>query len=764
MSDNVHIFGIRHHGPGSARSLLAALVELAPDCVLIEGPPDADDIIPFAMEGDMTPPVALLVFAPDSPRRSVYYPFAEFSPEWQAMRYGLQSSVPVRFMDLPQAFQLIEAPAPVEVQPQTPEETMGDTIVPSEVPSSEEQSEPEDILHRKDPIGFLAEAAGYTDSERWWDHMVEHRRDPAGVFEAVLEAMTALRSSGVGFSDSEAGSLHEQQREAWMRQTIRQAQKEGFERIAVVCGAWHAPALATMPKPSVDAALLKGLPKVKVQSTWIPWTYRRLSYYSGYGAGIESPGWYAHLWNTGKSVSETWLTKVAHLLRAEDLDASPASIIEGVRLAETLTALRDRAIPGLAEMNEATQAVFCFGSDVPLKLISQKLIVGEALGSVPASAPMPPLQRNLTAEQKRLRLPAEDGDRLYDLDLRKPSDLERSHLLHRLSLLGISWGKPERSAGGKGTFHEVWRLRWQPEFAVTVIEAGIWGNTVVDAATGFANERSNTSEALPELTSLLDKVLLAGLPESAAHIMVRVQDAAAVASDVSHLMGALPPLVNVLRYGNVRKTDSSTVAHVVEGLVARICIGLPGACSSLDDDAADQIYKHIIATNSAISLLQNDDYTAEWREALQALADREDLHGLIGGRATRLLLDAGVITGDDAARRMGLAFSTASEPPAAAAWVDGFLRGSGLLLLHDESLWQVIDQWVSKMPGGTFDSLLPLLRRTFATFNAPERRQMGERVKSDKPIGSHSGAEAGFDEETANLALARVELLLGVNQ
>ena len=759
MSDNVHIFGIRHHGPGSARSLLAALVELAPDCLLIEGPPDADDVLPFALEAEMTPPVALLVFVPDTPRRSVYYPFAEFSPEWQAIRYGLTSHVPVRFMDLPQAFQLAEAPAPIKADIETPD-TEGTEL--SSPPA------PEDQPHRQDPIGFLAEAAGYTDSERWWDHMVEHRRDPAGVFEAVLEAMSALRSSGLEFRTTSDElldeSLRERQREAWMRQTIRQAQKEGFTRIAVVCGAWHAPALAQMPKASVDAAVLKGLTKVKVQATWIPWTYRRLSYNSGYGAGIESPGWYAHLWDTDKSVSETWLTKVAHLLRAEDLDASPASIIEGVRLAETLTALRDRAIPGLAEMNEAAQAVFCFGSDVPLKLISQKLIVGEVLGSVPSSAPMPPLQRNLNAEQKRLRFPAEDAEKIFDFDLRKPNDLDRSHLLHRLALLGIPWGKQERTSGGKGTFHEVWRVRWQPEFAVAVIEAGIWGNTILDAVTAFANERSNKSDALPELTNLLDKVLLSGLPESAAHIMTRVQAVAAVASDVAHLMGALPPLVNVLRYGNVRKTDSSTIAHVVKGLVARICIGLPVACSSLDDDAAEEMYKHIIATNSAISLLQNENYSQEWRETLEVLANKNSLHGLIGGRATRLLLDAGVLTGDDAARRMGLAFSTASEPPSAAAWVDGFLRGSGLLLLHDESLWAVIDHWVSQMPAETFESLLPLLRRTFATFNAPERRQMGERVRSDKPALHHSTAETGFDEDTAILALARVELLLGVTQ
>src|SRR3954470_24847942 len=103
----VHIFGIRHHGPGSARSVRRALKELRPDCVLVEGPPDADDLLPLLVHEEMKPPVALLVYAADRPSKSAYYPFAAFSPEWQAIHHALTSKVPVRFMDLPQAHQLL---------------------------------------------------------------------------------------------------------------------------------------------------------------------------------------------------------------------------------------------------------------------------------------------------------------------------------------------------------------------------------------------------------------------------------------------------------------------------------------------------------------------------------------------------------------------------------------------------------------------------------------------------------------------------------
>src|SRR3954453_11983703 len=102
----IHIFGIRHHGPGCARSLVAALTALEPDIVLVEGPPDAADVLPLIMHEALKPPVALLVYAPDRPQLAAFYPFTHYSPEWQALRYALGRGIPARFMDLPQALRL----------------------------------------------------------------------------------------------------------------------------------------------------------------------------------------------------------------------------------------------------------------------------------------------------------------------------------------------------------------------------------------------------------------------------------------------------------------------------------------------------------------------------------------------------------------------------------------------------------------------------------------------------------------------------------
>jgi hypothetical protein len=143
-----------------------------------------------------------------------------------------------------------------------------------------------------DPFREIAALAGYSDPERWWEAMFE-RGAAQDIFPVIIELMTALRSSKPRPETRETLL-----REAFMRQTIRTAKKEGFENVAVVCGAWHTPALAEVEKTKStdDAALLKGLKKVKTEATWIPWSFDRLSVQSGYGAGVLAPAWYRILW------------------------------------------------------------------------------------------------------------------------------------------------------------------------------------------------------------------------------------------------------------------------------------------------------------------------------------------------------------------------------------------------------------------------------------------------------------------------------------
>lgn len=171
------VLGIRHHGPGSARSVVRSLRSLKPDIVLVEGPPEATNSLSLLAEKDMVPPVALLIYAPEHLQQAVYYPFAVFSPEWQACCYAIQNTIPVRFIDLPQAHQMAERIESSRIEHSQTDEETPRMPVQSVVKQSTNDGQMSASAFSQDPLSHLAVAAGYTDSERWWEHLVEQRQD-----------------------------------------------------------------------------------------------------------------------------------------------------------------------------------------------------------------------------------------------------------------------------------------------------------------------------------------------------------------------------------------------------------------------------------------------------------------------------------------------------------------------------------------------------------------------------------------------------------
>ena len=737
---SITILGVRHHGPGSARAVRAALGVLAPDMILIEGPPEAGPLLDHV--NSLVPPVAILAHAPDRPGRAAFWPFADFSPEWQAIRFAAAAGLPVRFVDLPAA-----------------------TVLAGDDAAAEGERRPAGLIS-DDPLGWLSRAAGHDDPERWWEDVVEHRLggDPLELFTAVAEAMAALRAAAE--ADGWAASQRDLRREAAMRQGVRAAVREGRERIAVVCGAWHAPALASLPPARVDSNLVRGLPRVKASATWVPWTAQRLTYASGYGAGVASPGWYGHLWRSEDHIAERWVARVAALLREADLAAPPASAVETVRLAETIAALRGRSLPGLSELTDAVLAVLCQGNEVPLSLIHGRLVVGDELGVVPDEVPTVPLQADFEATCRRLRFRPTAADRQVELDLRNDTDRSRSRLLHRLRLLGIGWGTVV-SSSSSGTFREGWLLHWRPEYLVSLIERARYGTTVDAAATAVVVERAEDAADFARITELVEAAVLAALPDALPAVTAALERRSARTGDIAHLMAAAPPLARVLRYGSVRQTDADLVRGVLDSTLIRVCAGLAAACMSLDARAATAMLAAIENADGAIALVGSDQQVRDWRAALRAVADLAGAVSILQGRCVRLLLDAGELTTAEAQQRLARALSAGPE---AVAWLEGFVRGSGSLLLRDEPLWNLLDDWLSSLSEETFDAVLPLLRRAFSQFTSPEREQMGNKVRARHraagviaAIAPSAGADENddWDESRARRVLTVVAIALG---
>ncbi len=729
LNDRVYLLGIRHHGPGSAKSVNNALAKIQPEVILLEGPLELEPILDWLSHKEMTFPVAALLYDKKEVAHSVLYPFADYSPELQAIRYAKSVNIPVQMFDLPAAHTIAQQFAQDETNRRTEE-----------------------------PIRLLANAAGFEDSEAWWNFVVEQRENDLAIFVAIADAMTAVREA---IEQPESQDTYV--REAWMRKILRQTMNKHQGKIAVICGAWHVPALMKNVKVTQDNALLKGLAKCAIHSTWIPWTNERLTFSSGYGAGIDYPGWYEHIWQHHQNSHETWLAKVANLLRDDGVDVSTASLIEAVRLANTLATMRGLQAPAIEEFNEAITTTFCFGDDIYLKLIRKKLLIGQRIGQVPLDAPKMALQQDFEQQLKMLRLKLSDEKELL-LDLRKELHLKRSIFFHRLKLLGLKFSIKNPAISGKGTFKEAWKLKWEPEFAIEIVNASTFGNSILNAATQKTIQALEIHENINSIIDLLNDLLFAELPSVIQKAMQKLQDIVAINAELQNLMVALPGLVEISRYGNVRNTEIEQVNHLIRNILPRICHRLPSACYAIDEEAAREMATHIERCDGATNTFAQAELLALWQSTLFQLLENPQIQGLIGGKICRLLIDHQVITAEEAATRLSYELSQGNEVEHEANWIQGLLEGAALLLIHHDRLWMLVDEWLRGIQAERFIELLPILRRAFSNFESGEIKQLLAKSSSQQSHQAKVNMEQVFNVERAEMALVRVSELMGFTQ
>lgn len=777
----VEVLGVRHHGPGSARSMLARLDALRPRVVLVEWPADGQRLLQWIGHDDLEPPVAMLATLRQggAATQHAFWPLAGFSPEWQAVLWARRNGAEVVAIDAPTDWMLsreatlFDDPATADHAADRAAERPTDRPADGSWAASDDQAASEGPTSGHappapvDPLAELAAAVGEPDPERWWEDLVEHRGGDGAAFVAIADAMAAVRGDAVRPFDDV--------REAHMRRAIRSqlAAGEGGA-ISVVCGAWHVPALtadrlaATVRSDTATlrrARLGSVTRRSKAELTWVPWSDRRLQRQSGYGAGVAHPGWYRHVFaHPGREGVARFLVDVAGALRTAGLAVSSDHVIAATRLSETLAALRRRPRPALAELLDCADAVLDDGAGaggVPrLGGILDDLTVGNRVGAVPAEAPQLPLLADVLATQRRLRLKPVEGEQLLELDLRTPNGLARSHLLHRLAVLGVGWGTVTEGRGTRGTFRETWTLNWDPAMAVRIVEHGAAGLTLADAASVVLSERAAGAGDVVAAAAYVNIALLADLPAAAGTAVTMLGRLSAAASDIGELIDALVPLARAARYGDVRASDRQQLAGVIDELVVRVLAGLPDAARNLDDESSAVMVERLAGLQGALATLDHPERRRLLPRVLVQIADDRSVNGLLQGRASRLLHDDSVWTAAETSARLGRALTAGTAPAVSARFIEGFLAGSGTLLMHDHELLAVVDEWIATLDHEAFAGTVALLRRTFGSFEPAERRQLGALLaRGIEPVAVASGE---LDPDRVAAGLATVRLLLGV--
>ena len=306
-----------------------------------------------------------------------------------------------------------------------------------------------------------------------------------------------------------------------------------------------------------------------------------------------------------------------------------------------MAALRNRPRPGLAEVLDAADTVMAGSSG--MTLIQRELIVGDAIGEVPDDAPQVPLARDLAAQQRKVRLKPAATAQTVELDVRTANGRARSVLLHRLRALGVGWGSVEEGRGSSGTFRETWRLVWEPELTIRVIElVGAWHHRAGRGHASAARARRVGRRARRPGCSARHRPARRPARRGATGRRPGRGRRPHTTPTSSSVIDTLGPLARALRYGDVRGTDATALRAVFDGLVVRVLAGVVMACRSLDDDGRGGDGRTTGRRAGGAGAGRPSALAGpSGRRCSTVIAERGDVHGLVQGRATRLLHDGG---------------------------------------------------------------------------------------------------------------------------
>ncbi len=724
---NPNFFGIRHLSPAGAYYLRGFLDERKPRLVLVEGPSDFGDMLSDIVRGETKPPIAVLAYTKEAPVRTVLYPFAEYSPEYQAIQWCHKHQVECRFMDLPsETFLAI------------PESGMQET---------------EGEEGRMNVYEQLDRKSGGDGHDTFWERVMEQ----AGSMEAYHLGANSFGANIRSFTEGTENDWAETAlREAYMRRQIRKAVDSGVEPqdIVVVTGSYHVEGLKNWRDADED---LSDMPKVGANHTLMPYSYYRLSTRAGYGAGNKAPAYYALLWeglNRGEPMYAvySYLIRLAEYQRGKGNPVSSASVIEAVRLAMSLAQLRGGTIASLRDLRDAAETCLGEGSVSNIILATADTEIGTAIGALPDGVSRTSIQEDFYRQLKDLKLEKYRDITAQDLmlDLRENRrvsseksafiDLHRSFFLHRLRVIQVGFAQQQAVSQDNATWSEHWVVRWTPEAEIELVESALRGDTIDGAASFVMKERVESADKMGDIALVIEDACRCGMEKAVSYATAALQRMAVDAASVEDLAKTAHRLSIVVQYGNIRRIDAKPLEPILQQLFYRACLILESAC--VCDDAASQVITAAMEQLNSAELEHDFLDSAEWIKVLDNISERDDLNTKLSGFAAAILLERGSMDTQQLRTEVSRRLSKGIPADLGAGWFEGLAMKNRYALIARLSLWESLNDYLVTLDDEEFKRALVFLRRAFADFSAAEKDQIAENLGEILGLNGQAVSEA----------------------
>ena len=745
LNEPLYWFPVRHHSAAVARHVDRAIRQRRPKVIFIEGPADAQELIPFVVDKNTRPPIAIFssysdddnvlglagICSPSSEipaRFACWYPLVAYSPEYVAMQAAQAIGAKVVFIDLPH-HALIKSRQQREEEAARILEARPENAAPEEEPSEPRTSPTSTDDNLIASSGFyqrLATVAGYKSWDEAWDSIFEISESDLEDFRRELATFCAAARAT---SDPERvrtdGTL---ERERHFSKTIREtlaSQKVKSGEAMVICGGFH------LFLDRDDSTPPPALPEGSVYTTVMPYSYFRISELSGYGAGNRAPQFYQTVWElTEAGRSESLVAEhsidVLKRVRRAGHGTSSADAISIHQHAGMLAGLRGRRTPILDDIQDAIITCCCKGNPddegLPLRRAIDEANVGTKIGKVTSKLGHLPIVNDFFSQVSDLDLGESIGhERLVkrDLDKRQTLDDRRSVFLHRLRFLEVPFASLTESqttdlASGL-LFRERWSIKWNPKVEPHLIEQTLLGESIEAAVFSRLREQlAVTAQQAGATCGALRRATDMDLP----NLIVELQAACGLAIDADPRFVSLAEAVGHLmvldRYAVYRNINRTQLNDLLVRSFDRACFALPDvAC------APPEQHEEIIAGLKSLAELllrggREDLDRAVFTSHVQTAAN-ESTVAFLRGAFLGLLAEMREVSSDELANQISaFALTTPERMVEAGDFIDGVMSVSRTsIMLGAESLTAAIDELLRAAEWDVFLTMLPRLRAAF---------------------------------------------------
>nr|WP_202608866.1 DUF5682 family protein [Proteus sp. G4415] len=751
QQQHLYFAPVRHHSPACAYAVLSLIDSVKPDYILIEGPDTFNSLIPSLTDKDTLPPVAIMGQAEychhdsgleerEKSLHSAYFPFCEYSPEWQALRGGLRINATTRFIDLPWAAQVNN------------EEY-------SDLQSRSLQKER--YLAHSQFIAQLAKQCHCRDHDDVWEHLFELRS-----IEALADWQTLFNDifiwcalARLDYEPEVLASEGSSQREAHMLTHIKTIkQHEPNAKILIVTGGAH------------TLALIEGLASSQPHSFAISSSEQK-HFTKMQKMGEKEQAWQSlmqqhhdKLENNEAAKQPTqvyrnkmgiaFLSSVAQTIREQQFDNPPSYLTVKLAAEQSLrlALLREHTGMGRYDLLDGLQSAFIKGSldDSQNELWDEikTCFSGYLLGQIPLGTATPPLVNETYERAKAFRFKLDDTlAKTTKCDVyRNPQHRLRSRFLHLLAFLEIHFAHrvngPDFLSGHQlDLLFEEWQYAWTPNVEGELISLSEKGSQLETIALNklLAMEKQlaeqGQSRSSQSAVTLLIQAALIGLHQRIPTLFKLLDSYIQQDFRLESLTQCGHKLIHLWRgrqYLDI--TDELTLENRLHQVIPQAFFCLEQLAQG-DEQQQESNLQALLSLRELIefmpSLDHQYDYKSDFYQQLNRLDGQLDTVPLLKGAVDALRYLGSYIDEKTLAAVLNATFSTGSSPEHAIGYFVGIMRTAPELVIRLPLLVNHLNSLLQQWDEERFIQILPDLRFAFSQLNPKQNAELAQYIAND---------------------------------